>query len=42
MRYGYAHKINPALGTGGSNQDLPQINPVNYYNLIQVDLTWRF
>jgi hypothetical protein len=42
FRYGYAHKLNPALGTGGSNQDLPQINPVNYYNLIQVDLTWRF
>ncbi len=42
FRYGYAHKINPALGTGGSNQDLPQVNPVNYYNLIQLDLTWRF
>lgn len=42
IRYGYAQRINGELGTGGSNQDLPQINPVNYYNLLQLDLTWRF
>ncbi len=42
FRYGYAQRINKNLGTGGSNQDLPQINPINYYNLVQVDLTWRF
>jgi hypothetical protein len=42
IRYGYAQRINKELGTGGSNQDLPQINPINYYNLIQLDLTWRF
>jgi hypothetical protein len=42
IRYGYAQKINKELGTGGSNQDIPQVNPVNYYNLIQLDLTWRF
>ena len=42
VRYGFAEKINPHLGTGGSNQDMPQINPVNFYNLVQLDLTWRF
>jgi hypothetical protein len=42
VRYGYAQRINKNLGTGGSNQDLPQINPIGYYNLVQLDLTWRF
>jgi hypothetical protein len=42
IRYGYAHRINQNLGTGGSNQDIPQVNPINYYNLLQLDLTWRF
>lgn len=42
VRYGYAEKINPNLGTGGSNQDMPFINPVNFYNLVQLDLTLRF
>lgn len=42
IRYGYAHRINDKLGTGGSNQDIPQINPIHQYNLIQLDLTLRF
>jgi hypothetical protein len=42
IRYGYGRRINRNLGTGGSNQDIPQINPVNNYNLMQLDLTWRF
>jgi hypothetical protein len=42
VRYGYAHTINSALGTGGSNLDMPVLNPVNNYNLVQLDLTWRF
>jgi len=42
VRYGYARTINSALGTGGSNQDLPVLNPINNYNLVQLDLTWRF
>jgi hypothetical protein len=41
-RYGYAQRINNNLGMGGSNQDLPQINPINNYNILQLDLTWRF
>src|SRR5262249_36111618 len=38
VRYGYAQRINKDLGTGGSNQDIPQVNPVNKYNLLQLDL----
>ncbi len=42
VRYGYAHRINDNLGTGGSNLDLPVLNPVNQYHLLQLDVTWRF
>jgi hypothetical protein len=40
--YGYAHRIDDKLGTGGSNQDIPQINPIQHYNIFQVDLSLRF
>ena len=42
FRYGHAGRINSLLGTGGTSGDIPQINPVNDYNLYQVDLTLRF
>jgi len=42
VRYGYAQQINQDLGTGGNNPDLPVLNPIQYYNLLQLDLTWRF
>ena len=42
VRYGYAQRINKQLGTGGNNSDLPNLNPINNYNLVQFDLTWRF
>ena len=42
VRYGYAQRINNQLGTGGNNNDLPNLNPINNYNLVQFDLTWRF
>jgi hypothetical protein len=42
VRFGIANRINKQLGTGGANQDIPQINPVNYYQIWQVDLTVRF
>jgi hypothetical protein len=42
LRYGYAERINSNLGTGGFNADLPLINPVDKYNLVQADLTLRF
>jgi len=41
-RYGYAHRINDLIGTGGSNQDIPQVNPIDHYNILQFDLTLRF
>jgi hypothetical protein len=42
IRYGYAQRINDKLGTGGSNQDIPQMNPISRYNILQLDLTLRF
>jgi hypothetical protein len=42
VRYGYASRINGNLGTGGNNLDIPNLNPINNYNLWQMDLTWRF
>lgn len=42
FRYGHASRINHALGTGGSSSDIPQINPVNSYDIYQMDLTVRF
>jgi hypothetical protein len=42
FRYGYATRINDKLGTGGSNQDIPQVNPIHKFNLLQMDLTLRF
>jgi Putative porin len=42
FRYGHASRINDQLGTGGSSLDIPQINPVNSFNIYQVDLTLRF
>jgi hypothetical protein len=42
FRYGYATRINDKLGTGGSNLDIPQVNPINKYNILQMDLTLRF
>jgi hypothetical protein len=42
FRYGYAHPINPDLGTGGNNPDIPVLNPIRNYHLLQFDLTYRF
>ncbi|MFO1320632.1 MAG: putative porin [Burkholderiales bacterium] len=42
FRYGFARQINEALGTGGSNPDLPMFNPIRHYRLMQFDLTWKF
>ena len=42
IRYGYARRINKNLGTGGSNQDIPQINPIEHYSILQFDLSFRF
>ena len=42
VRYGHATRINKQLGTGGSNQDIPQVNPINSFDLFQVDMTLKF
>jgi hypothetical protein len=42
LRYGYARRINDQLGTGGSNQDIPQMNPIEHYSIVQFDLGVRF
>ena len=42
VRYGYANPINNNLGTGGNNLDIPGLNPIKNYNVLQLDLTWRF
>lgn len=42
FRYGYATRIDDKIGTGGSNQDIPQVNPIQHFNILQMDLTLRF
>lgn len=42
VRYGTANQIDSRLGTGGSNLDMPTLNPIRNYQLVQADLTWRF
>jgi len=42
VRFGYASQIQNNLGTGGNNLDIPGINPIKNYHVVQLDLTWRF
>lgn len=42
FRYGYADRINNKLGTGGSDQDIPEMNPINEYQVLQFDLSCQF
>src|SRR6185295_3155546 len=42
IRYGNASRINHQLGTGGSNQDIPQMNPIQKYQIVQLDLSLKF
>jgi hypothetical protein len=42
FRYAHASRINDKVGTGGSNLDIPQINPIQHYNLFQFDVSLRF
>jgi hypothetical protein len=42
VRYGLAERINRQLGTGGYNADLPLPNPIDRYQIVQLDLTWKF
>ena len=42
VRYGYASRIDRKLGTGGSNPDIPWVNPIDQYNLLQLHLIMKF
>jgi len=42
VRFGEAERINNKLGTGGTGTDIPDINPIKSFELIQADLTFKF
>ena len=42
LRFGHGWRINPLLGTGGANQDIPFVNPIQNYQIIQADVSCRF
>lgn len=42
IRFGYANPIQSNLGNGGNNLDIPGINPIKNYTLVQMDLSWKF
>jgi hypothetical protein len=42
LRLGYADRIRNDLGTGGNNLDIPSLNPIKHYEILQLDLTCRF
>ena len=42
FRYAHASRIDSLLGTGGTGTDIPQINPIQDFDLFQVDLTLKF
>jgi Putative porin len=41
-RYTQASRINDKLGTGGDNEDIPQMNPINNFQMFQIDLDFKF
>jgi hypothetical protein len=42
LRFGGAHRLNANAPTPGSNPDIPAVQPLTQYKLIQFDLTWKF
>jgi hypothetical protein len=42
IRFGEAHRINQDGPTPGANQDMPNVQPLSSYRLLQLDLTWKF
>ncbi|HXX10764.1 MAG TPA: putative porin, partial [Burkholderiales bacterium] len=42
VRFGEAHRVTSTGPTPGSNPDLPLVQPINEYKIIQFDLTWKF
>jgi len=42
IRFGGAHRLNANGPTPGSNPDIPGVQPLTQYKLLQFDLTWKF
>ncbi len=42
IRFGEAHRLNANGPTPGSNPDIPLVQPITNYRLLQLDLTWKF
>jgi hypothetical protein len=42
VRFGEAHRLNANGPTPGSNPDIPNVQPLTSYRLLQFDLTWKF
>jgi len=42
VRYGAAHRLNANGPTPGTNPDIPFVQPLTNYHLLQFDLTWKF
>jgi hypothetical protein len=42
VRFGEAHRLNENAPTPGSNPDIPNVQPITQYKLLQLDLTWKF
>jgi putative porin len=42
IRFGEAYRINQDGPTPGSNPDIPLVQPLSSYRLLQLDLTWKF
>jgi hypothetical protein len=42
VRFGGAHRLNANGPTPGSNPDIPGVQPITQYKLLQFDLTWKF
>ena len=42
IRIGDAHRVNAGGPTPGSNPDLQNVQPIRSYELIQLDLAWKF
>jgi hypothetical protein len=42
VRFGEAHRLNQSGPTPGANQDIPNVQPLTSYRLLQFDLTWKF
>jgi hypothetical protein len=42
VRFGEAHRVTSSGPTPGSNPDIPNVQPITEYKIIQLDLTWKF